>query len=439
MSIQTNPDHSAPVDLIHGRLLIDPTNPPEPGWIVIENARIKEVNLGPLPVSAVADHAPLGSPNHIITPTFTDAHFHFPQIDSIGCDGIPLLQWLDEIVFPAEGWWGKGAAPSAVRTATRRLLTQGTTTVAGYLTSHAEAATQAIEFLRDQSPLRIIAGRVAMDRNAPDDLTAEDRARATRCPIPSPMHPPIEPTDRIRVSVNPRFAISCTEELLAECAWAAKESSPSAWMQTHLAETKPECELVAELFPDDASYTAVYDRLDLLTDKAILGHCIHLSPAEWQTIAQRRSIVAHCPAANTFLQAGMFDLEAAREHDVILTLGSDVAAGPDIAMPRVARAMIEVAKMRKMSGIAPNAHIPSPAEAWSLITQGNARALQFDDTGHIAPGAAADLLLLHTPDAWHDRHLTARLIYNWSSSLITHRVIAGCFIDPNKVGAPSRA
>lgn len=439
MPPSTTQPHNTPVQIVQGRLLLDPAHAPEPGWLVLEGPRIAEVNLGPLPASAASDAPPVGSPNALITPTFTDAHFHFPQINAVGCDGLPLLQWLDEIVFPAELWWGKGAAPGAVRTAARRLLTQGTTAVAAYLTAHADAATHAIEFLRDQSPLRVIAGRVQMDRNAPEGLTAEDRSRANQRPIPDPRHPPIQDTDQIRVSLNPRFAISCSEQLLAECAWSARAAGGAAdpaWVQTHLAETEPECELVRELFPDAASYTAVYDRLGLVTNKSIFAHCIHLTDPEWRTLAEKRAIVAHCPTANTFLQAGLFNLDAARDHDIRLTLGSDIAAGPDVAMPRVARATIEVAKARKMSGMAPNAHIPSPAEVWNLITSGNADQLGWPTAGRLAPGASADCLVLSVPDPWLDHHAAGRLIYNWSESLISARVVMGKYIEPSKIGAP---
>ncbi len=421
--------------IIQGDILSDPAAAPKPGWLRIDGERIESVNLGSPPPSTTPE---CGGPGLVICPAFIDAHLHIPQIDSIGCDGMPLLQWLDRVIFPAETWWGAGAAPAMLKTAVRRMLREGTASFAGYLTSHAEINAEVLRRLTsgDNLParLRFAAGRVAMDRNAPDALTAEDRTRAAMSPAPSPILPPPNPqAARAEPSANPRFAISCSDELLAEVGWACKEiaktSGADILIQTHLAECEPEVRFVAELFPNSPNYTAVYDQFGLLTPRTLLAHAVHLSDEEFELVRRRGSVLVHCPHANVFLESGLFDLDRARDHDVRLALGSDVAAGSDIAMPRVARGMIETAKVRKLT-IAPNAHIPTPADAWRLITQGNADAIGWADSGRLEPGAFADLLLLRVPETWRDEHLIGRLIYNWSSRLIEHRVIAGGLINP---------
>lgn len=420
--------------LIQGLLLCDPARTPEPGWLRVEEGRIAEVAYGDLP--RLAGPPDFGSPRHIICPAFIDAHFHFPQVDSVGCDGMPLLEWLDRVIFPAESWWGRGAALPATRTAIRRLVNQGTVGVGGYLTSHAQGAAEAVGLLA-RTPLRFHIGRVAMDRAAPDELTKEDRERARLRPVPSPIGPSPHGlrAGRQAISANPRFAISCSPELLAEVGWAVKElaqrGSPP-YIQTHLAESVDECARVRELF-EEPTYAHVYDRSGLLTDRTILAHCIHLADEEWRLIAERRCIVASCPGANIFLKAGMFNIDKAREFGVRLTLGTDVAAGPDVAMPRVARAFIETAKVRAMA--CGGRHIPTPAEAWGLITRGNAEALGWTDAGRIEKGAAADLLVLRAPDLWRDEHLVGRLIYNWSSDLIEARIFDGEPVDPATITA----
>src|SRR5690606_26284215 len=131
------------------------------------------------------------------------------------------------------------------------------------------------------------------------------------------------------------------------------------------------------------------------------------------------------------LGSGHFDLTTARERGVRVALGSDVAGGPDHAMPRVARAMIEVAKSRSFAATDPSGvFIPSPADAWRMMTHDNARALGWDDAGELRVGAAADLLVLRVPDDWHDEHLVGRMLYRWSSDLIEARVLAGVRLDP---------
>ncbi|MDX2115744.1 MAG: amidohydrolase family protein [Planctomycetota bacterium] len=421
---------SEEIEYVAGRLLIDPARPPEPGWLRIAGGRIVDMGFADLPPSGPPD---LGGADRVISPAFIDAHLHIPQIDAVGCDGLPLLEWLDRVVFPSEAWWGRGRALHDARTAARRMAREGTVGAAVYLSSHPDASAEALGLLA-RLPMRWLAGRVAMDRRAPEALIEPDRARAARRPVPSVGAARPAEAGRLTVSLNPRFAVSCSDELLAEVGWAVRDGAArgaTPWVQTHVSEAVEECRLVAELFPDSASYTDVYDRFGLLTERTLLAHGVHLSEAELRLIARRGSVLVHCPTANTFLRAGMFDLGAARRAGVRLALGSDVAGGPDVAMPRVARGMIEVAKARAMAGL--EAEIPRPAEAWRMITRGNADALGWSDGGRLEVGAAADLLVLAPPASWLDEHLIGRLIYNWTSDLIEARVFAGRRVDPARI------
>lgn len=426
--------------IVQGRLLVDPDHPPELGWMRINPATthaaasIASIAYGELP----ADLTPPahGARDRIICPAFADAHFHVPQVDTVGCDGMPLLEWLDQVVFPAEAWWGRGGALRDTRTAARRLITQGTSLVAAYLTAHAEGSREAAAFLANRTPLRFIAGRVAMDRAAPEALTAEDITRARMAPPPSPILPSVSNSPRHRISANPRFAISCTPELLAEVGWAVKDR-PEVIVQTHLAETAEECAEVRKLFPGSPPYTAVYDEAGLLRPGTLLAHCIHLSDEELDLIRQRASIAVHCPTANTFLQAGLFDLaRTADDFGVAVALGSDVAGGPDVAMPRVARGMIEVAKMLRMTrsgSAARRVKVPTPAEAWTMITRRNADLLGAPKSCRLEEGAEADLLVMRIPEVWFDEHLVGRLLYNWSPDLVETRIMNGIVVNPSSI------
>ena len=389
--------------IFQGMLLHDPPIPPEPGWVAVEGGRIADLGHGVPPEKPAA-----GDEQCIVCPGFVDAHIHLPQINVMGCEAGDLLRWLDEVVYPAEtGWESAEVAAAQIRQAHRRMLKAGTLAYAGYLTSHHHGPA-VLRREHRATPLRAIVGQSLMDREVPQRLMGQ-----------AVDLPPIG-GDRLRWSVNPRFAVSCSDTMLAR---AGALAAQRRFVQTHLAESTAECALVRKLFPRDASYTAVYDRHGLLTERTLLAHCLHLSDEEWSLIAGRRSVVVHCPTANTFLQSGVFDLNAAREHGVRLALGSDVAAGPDVAMPRVARAMIETAKARRLM-LASDSRIPTPAEVWSLMTRGNADALGFDDGGRLEAGAAADLLILRPPFAV-DRHLIGRLIYTWRDEYIAHRILAG--------------
>jgi len=389
--------------IIQGRLILDPAKQPTLGWVAVQDGRIVEVGEG-----TPAEKADFGGEDCLISPGFIDAHLHLPQFGLEGCDGLGLLGWLEQVIYPAEMRWAdEEVALRDVARAYGRLLRAGTLGYAGYLTSH---FTGAVTVLRvgQQMPLRAIVGQAAVDRHVPAALIGHDQARMAR-----------SERGRTDISANPRFAVACSEKLMRDL---ARRAGSEHFIQTHLAESIAECELVRELFPNDANYTCVYDRMGLLGEHTLLAHCLHLSDDEWKLIAQRRCVVVHCPTANTFLRSGTFDLAKAHEHGVRLALGSDVAAGPDVAMPRVARAMIDVAKLRSLSHH--DAAIPTPAEAWTMITRSNALALGFEDAGELARGAAADLLVIRPPFEI-DRHVIGRLLYTWSDEYIAHRIVAG--------------
>jgi guanine deaminase len=389
--------------IVHGRLILDPAQEPPLGWVAIEHDRIVEVGDGAPP-----EKPDLGDEDCLISPGFIDAHLHLPQFGFEGCDGLPLLDWLEKIVYHAEERWaGEEEALRDTARAYSRMLAAGTLGYAGFLTSH---FTGVVSVLRvgQQLPLRAIVGQAAVDRNVPPELLGQELARLAR-----------SERGRTDISVNPRFAVACTEELMRKL---AQRAGSTHFIQTHLAESVVECRRVRELFPDDANYTSVYERMGLLGERTLLAHCVHLSENEWKLIAQRRCVVVHCPTANTFLRSGVFNLDAAREHGVRLALGSDVAAGPDVAMPCVARGMIDVAKIRALEG--DGSYVPTPAEAWATITRGNALALGFHDGGELAIGAAADLLVMRPPFEI-DRHYIGRLLYTWSDDYIAARVVAG--------------
>ncbi|MCI0363127.1 MAG: amidohydrolase family protein [Phycisphaerales bacterium] len=394
--------------LLQGRILNDAFRPPIPGWLLIQDQRIVEVGHGQPPSKPDA-----GDASSIICPGFIDAHLHLPQIDSIGYDGLDLLHWLEEVIFPAEALWqDESWAARQVETAYGRLLRAGTLGYAGFLSSHFHGYVHVVR-TGHHWPIRAIVGQTLMDRNAPPALLNQSLAR-----IASSVR------SRVNSSINPRFALTCSDELLA---LAKSRAAPGTYIQTHLAESELEVQRVRVLFPNDPHYAGIYDRHGLLTPHTLLAHSVHLNDAEWQLIAERKSVVVHCPTANIFLRSGVFDLDKARRFGVRLAVGSDIAAGPDLSMPAVARSMIETAKFRTMT-IDGAAYIPSPAEVWNLITRGNAEALGWHDAGRIEIGAAADLLVLNPPFQTDD-HLVEQLLYTWRDDYIVARIAAGRFVN----------
>lgn len=382
---------------LEGTLMLAATGG-QPGVRLVHGA--VEVEHGRIARVAVDERAPI-DPRRIICPGFIDAHLHIPQFDSIGHDGMTLLDWLNEVIFPAERRWEDAAFARAMgERVAKRLLSHGTTGICAYGTVHHEGTRAAMESLA-AAGIRGHVGQVLMDQTAPDFLlrpAAQLLDEAAR----------MERVGRIEPIVSPRFAVSCSMELLRGAAKLARERD---WpIQTHLAEMLPECELVERLH--GMPYVDVYKQAGLLGPRTVLAHAIWLSEVERRQLESWRCVIAHCPTANRFLSSGEFAGQKFRP----LALGSDVAGGPDVSMVRVARAAREVWLASPQSQIAP---MFGPDYWWWQITTGNADALGWSDAGRIAAGAAADLVVIEPEVELSDaRAMLGQLMYAWDDRWI---------------------
>lgn len=390
-----------------------------PGQVRIEANHIAQVALG--------ERHPIGTPDignerTLISPGFIDTHLHLPQFDCIGIDGLTLLEWLERAVFPTETQWADADHAGSVTTRVgKRLLAAGTTGIAAYATVHHEGAKQAIRALHGWGG-RAIVGQVLMDQQAPAELVRPTAQLLNEAAVLLS-----QGVGRVEVAVTPRFAVSCSQQLLAGCGELA--SHTKAAVQTHLSETIPECELVKQLHGCD-TYTEVYRRARLLGPRTILGHGIWLSDSERAAIARAGSIIAHCPTANLFLQAGSMDRGGHLQASIKVGLGSDVAGGPDVCMVRVARAMIETAKARRLND--GQTRVPTPGEAWSQITRRNAEVLGWSDSGSLAVGACADLVVIDPtrgpaaqPEWRKAIDPLSLLLYSFDERWISHTLVQG--------------
>ena len=380
-----------------------------PGFIRIADGVLTEVVEGEIP-----QKCDIGGRNHIIAPGFIDTHLHLPQFDMIGAHGMPLLVWLREITFLAERRWENvDFASTMIERVLNQCLSHGTTAFCAFATVHHQSAAAALKIATNRG-MRGVIGQVLMDRLAPSDLCknpveliAQTNALINDFP----------PSSRMAAAITPRFAICCTPELLRDAGTLAKESG--AIVQSHLAETVAECDTVRRLY-GGTSYAAVYEDAGLLTDKSIFGHGIYLDEDDRRKLSKFGSIIAHCPTANSFLRSGTMNRGALVEDDVNVTLGSDIGAGYERSMVRVARAMIEAA-----ASLSDN--IPTAAEAWFLITAGNANKLGWHDAGRLQVGSPADIVVIEPDIAWQDGFVDplSMLLFAWDDRWIKRVFLRG--------------
>ena len=345
-------------------------------WLLVEAGRIVAVQPDAPDASWTRhDHA-----GRLILPGFIDTHVHSPQLDVIASYGTELLDWLNTYTFPAERRYADPAqAEAGAALFLDALLAHGTTSAVVFPTVHKVSA-DALFAAAAQRGMRLIAGKVLMDRHAPDGLR-DDVLQAERdCrALIERWHG----RDRLAYAVTVRFAPTSSPAQLAMAGRLCAQD-PTLYMQTHLAENRDEVRWVRELFPEARSYLDVYARAGLLHPRSVLAHGIWLDDADRAVLRDSGAQIAHSPSSNLFLGSGLFGWRAAEAAGAAVSLASDVGGGTSLSMLRT---MADAYKVQAMAG--------ERLTAWKALhaaTRGAAQALGLaDEIGPLEPGRHADV------------------------------------------------
>jgi guanine deaminase len=354
----------------------------EDGLLLVEQGRV--VAVGPAQTQLQGLTVPVEHfPNHLILPGFVDTHIHYPQTEMIAAYGEQLLSWLNHYTFPAET---KFSDPHHAATVARfffdELLRNGTTTALVFGTVH-PASVEAFFREAQQRNLRMIAGKVLMDRNAPPQLcdSPEQGYRESRQLIER-----WHGVDRLQYAVTPRFAPTSSDAQLKRAGELLREF-PDVYMHTHLAENTDEVAWIKTLFPSARHYLDVYDREGLLGRRSVFAHGVHLCDEECKRLAEAKSAIAHCPTSNLFLGSGLFDMARMQSFGVRIGLGTDVGGGTSFSLFRT---LDEAYKIQQLRG-----NCLDPFQALYLATLGGARTLDLEGRiGNFLPGSEADFMVL---------------------------------------------
>jgi guanine deaminase len=330
----------------------------------------------------------------VVMPGLIDLHAHLPQLPNAGVGaGLHLLTWLERYNFPLERDFDEAAAERLAPAAFRAFARAGTTTVVAYGAIW-EPSLDACFRAAEAHGIRAVIGKVMMDRLSYDTNLEAHEVLELSLRQSSDLCERWHGRDdgRLRYAFTPRFAVSCSAEMLRESAHLA--ATTGAYWQTHLAEDRAEIEEVRGLFPEALDYTDVYERAGGLTPRAILGHAIHLSDREIGRLVETGAVVAHCPASNLFLASGAMPLARYLSAGMRVGLGSDVAAGPDVSMFGIMRAGAYTQNAMHGMGLIADEALP-PATWLQLGTLGGAEALGLGDSiGSVEEGKEADLIVV---------------------------------------------
>jgi guanine deaminase len=326
-------------------------------------------------------------PGRIIAPGFVDMHIHYPQLDVIGSPADGLLPWLETYTFPHEKRFAVSAyAAEAASFFIAELLRNGVTTALAFASSHA-GSVDALLGEAQRRNLRMVAGKVLMDQNAPDGVRDELEQSLVETEL---LIRKWHGLDRLGYAITPRFVPSCSAAQLQGSGELAARF-PDVWIQSHVAENRDEIAWVKSLYPDARSYLSVYEKFGLLRQRAVYAHCIHFDDDDRAVMRATGAAAAVSPTSNLFLGSGFFDYAGADRVGFLYGLASDVGGGTSFSPFHTMLAAYYVGREGQTK---PGVSI-APQNLWWQHTAGAARAMGLEGVvGNLLPGCEADFVVL---------------------------------------------
>ena len=324
----------------------------------------------------------------IIAPGFVDMHIHYPQLDVIGSPAEGLLPWLENYTFPHEKRFvDPQYAGEAASFFIAELLRNGVTTALAFASSHA-GSVDALLGEAQRRNMRMVAGKVLMDQNAPEGVRDEvEQSLLDTEALITKWHG----VDRLGYAITPRFVPSCSPAQLQGAGELAARY-PDVWIQSHVAENKDEIAWVRRLYPDARSYLSVYDQFGLLRQRAVYAHCIHFDDEDRTLMRATGAAAAVSPTSNLFLGSGFFDYAGADRIGFLYGLASDVGGGTSFSPFHTMLAAYCVGREGQTK---PGVSI-APQNLWWQHTAGAARAMGLEGVvGNLLPGCEADFVVLN--------------------------------------------
>jgi 5-methylthioadenosine/S-adenosylhomocysteine deaminase len=386
-----------------------------PGWVCVENDRIGAVGADQPPVDLLAAAERVIDATHLaVMPGLINAHTHLSQTFMRGLgDDKPLLAWLKQVMWPLQ----TAMRPDEMRLAALLGLVEnlrcGATTVGQHhkittSPAHVDAAAEAAE--RVGLRLQLARGWIDLGTNAesPEVILAEMSRLRER------WHGQAE--GRITVAFGPMAAWRCSDEMMRQTFALARE-----WgLRTHIhvAEAKDEIRLMRQR--NGLGHIEWLHRLGALGPEMQLVHCVWVSEAEIDLIAESQALVVHCPVSNMYLASGAAPLRRLLDRGVTVALGTDGPASHN------SQDLLETLKIAALLAKVSTGQATAllPGEALRLVTTAGARFLGREDVGGIIPDAKADLTLvnLNTTRAMPVHRPESAVVYSASGADV-HTVI----------------
>ena len=384
------------------------------GDLLIEGDRIASIGSNGQTGDTVVDASEC-----VVIPGFVQTHIHLCQTLFRGsADDLALIDWLKKRVWPMEAAHTAGSVAASARLGIAELIKGGTTCA---LTMETVNHTGEVFRVVEESGFRATVGKCMMDKgdevpSALQEITSDSIEQSIA--LLEEWHG--KANGRIRYCFAPRFAVSCTRELLEQVGRLARERG--VMIHTHASENRTECEMVES--ETGLRNVAYLNQVGLTGSHVALAHCVHLSKDEIETLLQTKTNVVHCPSSNLKLGSGIAPVAELLERGVSVSLGADGAACNN--------RLDMFTEMRTAALLQKALHGPEvlPARrALRMATIDGAIAMGLDaDIGSIEVGKKADLAVIrlgriHTSPAAKD--VVSSIVYSAEAYDVRSVVVDG--------------
>lgn len=378
------------------------------GSILIRDGKIVEIGKD-LPNGDVK----IDGRGKMVIPGLIQTHIHCCQTLFRGkAEDMELLDWLEGGIYKFEAGHTPESVYDSALLSALELLHSGTTTILDMETTH--HTTDAIRAL-EESGIRSFTGKALMDCNAPEDLI-DPTSRAIN--ETETLIKRYSGKKRIRYVLNPRFVLSCSEELLQKCGEIAEKYG--LLIHTHAAENREEVKAVRE--DKGVGNIEYFRRIGLLGENLVLAHCIWLDEKEKKMLEDTNTKVAHCPSANLKLGSGIAPIPEYVKRGITVGLGSDGApCNNTLDGFKEARLACLIQKLKGVREL-------SAQKGFEMLTIDGAKLLKIEnEVGSIEKGKCADLVILDLKKANVMPHADpyTMLVYEMGGENVEHVFVDG--------------
>ncbi len=381
--------------------------------ILVDGKRIKKIEPN---ISDSVDEV-FDASGYIVLPGFVQTHVHLCQtLFRNLADDLSLLEWLEKKIWPFEGSHTAETLRLSARLGLAELVKSGTTTIMDMGTVHHQRVI--FEELA-ASGIRAFAGKAMMDFGEMPAALKETTKNSLEVSLNLLKKWHHYDDGRLRYAFAPRFALSCSDDLLTEAGRLAKEYD--TLYHTHASENKSEMELIRKRF--GVGNIMLFKKLGLADSNLCLAHCIWTDEDERTLLKEKNIKVLHCPSANLKLGSGIAPIPDYLERGITVSLGADGAPCNNN--------MSVFNEMRLAALIQKPLHGPKSMPAEQIVrmaTIGGASALGIEnETGSLEKNKFADMIFIKDSQV-HSipyENIFTKLVYSANSNDVHHAMVNG--------------